>query len=118
MFTFVFVVCLFCFLFYFFLEKTKPQGNLYDKLSVSGWQGKRERPGTWEANQIKSGFQIRRNNPQGHVWVLMRGLVALARVSNAWSAHQTPVVSESCPHSGNLPQTNSDLTERQDNIVP
>lgn len=28
------------------------------------------------------------------------------------------MVSESCPHPGNLPKTNSDLTERLDNIVP
>jgi hypothetical protein len=41
---------LFCLLI-FFLEKKNNQGNLYDKLSVSGWQAKRESPETWEDNK-------------------------------------------------------------------
>lgn len=49
-FTLLFVVSIFFFLIFFLEKKKHSQGNLYDK-SVSGWQGKRERPEAREVNK-------------------------------------------------------------------
>lgn len=103
--------CFFCFLF-FYLEKKK-NGNFYDELLVSGWEGKRGRPEAWEANkkwvpnhvEQSPGSCLGPLEITGHFGMCVQCLIS-------WSVLQTPMVHESWPHPGNVPKTNSYLTER------
>jgi hypothetical protein len=98
----------------FFLEMKNNLRNLYNKLSVSGWQRKRERPEAWKDNKkcILNHVEISTGScPVPHEMTF-----TLVCVFGAWSSGlpaQMPTI-ESWSYLRNLPMANSGLYRKTD----